>query len=232
MKFFSIGSIISFSLLALSLAAPSPFQATEEKALQECNATNPVQRNIRQVISFGIAIGEKIKLTQEEKCHLLCFLQKVGFFDENANVRGQRLVNFTLEQSPILAQYSDVIISQVFQLVRSTKGYEDKCQKAFVAYHQFNQGIFELFVAGALQTVTGVKDTIGNSIANGKPAVDQDISQAVTVFLKFFDALMTDGAKELQREILAQGSNTQSQLYNDQSRGSSLQQRVIETEIL
>ena len=42
--------------------------------------------------------------------------------DENAEIRGQGLVNYTIHTVPELSSYVDILISQIFQLQRLTKG--------------------------------------------------------------------------------------------------------------
>ncbi|WP_272686984.1 pheromone/general odorant binding protein [Providencia sp. PROV051] len=201
MKSFVTGLVLALSLgLASATASPSQIEAKDDQALRECNVTNPVQRNPRLVVAQGIATGDRIKLSKEEKCFLLCFLQKVRLLNENAGIRNASgLIKYTLGQAPEIAKYSDVLIATLFQIDRSTKGFDDKCQKAFVVYHQFGQSIFTLAIADGLQSFTGIKDKIVNAIENGQ-AVDQDISKQVEQYLGFFDALVTSFAKESQNQ--------------------------------
>ncbi|XP_065210353.1 uncharacterized protein LOC135838592 [Planococcus citri] len=204
MKSLSIALLFTLSI-AFALASPAPDAAAaavpekEQKATTECNATNPVQQNPREKIAVVVATGQKAQFSHEEKCFLNCFLQKVGFFDENSNIKnGSGLIKYTVKQAPELAKYSDVLIAQIFQISRSTKHFEDKCQKAFVVYHQFAQGVFTLAVAEGLQSLTGIKEKIINAVENGQN-VDQDIQKQVQQYLTFFDALVTAFAQESQK---------------------------------
>lgn len=43
-------------------------------------------------------------------------------FDEDGNLRGPGLIKFARKNYPVIAQHNDVIIAQVFNLIRWTSG--------------------------------------------------------------------------------------------------------------
>ncbi|XP_065210302.1 uncharacterized protein LOC135838552 [Planococcus citri] len=210
----SFAVTLAFTLsLAIAFAAPSsPVQTLSkaDQALQECNATTSVKRDPRVVIFSSITTGDLAKFSHEEKCFLNCFIQKLGMFDENSNIRGQALVNFTIRETPELAKYSDVIIAQVFQLARMTQGIDDKCQKAFVAFHQFATNVFTLQIADELQSETGIKEKIINAIETGQH-VDQEIAQRVKQYLNYFDKFSSEVGNYVRDAARAQAAKLQSQ---------------------
>ncbi|XP_065210354.1 uncharacterized protein LOC135838593 [Planococcus citri] len=191
MNSLTVAFIFSLSL-AFALDAPSSTPKPSEKeakAIQECNATIPVKRNPREVIERNITGGLEVKLDQDEKCFLNCYLQKVGFLDQNSNIRnGKRLVNFTIRQDPKILNYSDVLIAQIFQISRSTKSINENCQKAFVIYHQFAQGIFTSELAYNLQADFRVKDKIVEAIETGR-RIDENFAHQIEESLTIYDSL-------------------------------------------
>ncbi|XP_065210317.1 uncharacterized protein LOC135838567 [Planococcus citri] len=157
--------VSSLSLISMLDAQSSINDAKiheEDKFTKECNVTNPVTRDPRDLIVWSLLNGARINLTQDEKCNLHCFLQKAKFVDENGNLLGTGLLNYTLKSIPEIAQYSDVLIAQIFQLRRSTKNMDnaDKCKKAFINYHQFGRNIFTLAIAKSLPGAENIKKVL------------------------------------------------------------------------
>ncbi|XP_065210309.1 uncharacterized protein LOC135838559 [Planococcus citri] len=195
----SFSFIFVFGLtLALAFAAGSSSNPEERrtKAAQECNATIPVSRNARDQVDKSVVFGGRANLTHEEKCFLNCVLQKVNFLDANSNIKNASgLVKFAIKDTPELANYSDIFIAQIFQISRSTKAIEDKCQKAFVIYHQFLQGTFSLAIASGLQTETGIREKIVNAVETGQkldasvPEQVKELLGNVDGFFKFLQAI-------------------------------------------
>ncbi|XP_065210313.1 uncharacterized protein LOC135838562 [Planococcus citri] len=194
---FSLSITFAFADPPSQSQSPVVLEDKDKKATEECNATIPVQRHTRTVLGSAIATGSTFRLTQDEKCFLNCFLQKVGFLDANtSSIRnGPGLVNYTLRHSPELVKYSDVLIAQIFQINRVTRGFTDNCFKAYLIYHQFAQNIFVLAIADGLQSYSGVKDKLTTATQTGQD-VNPDLSKQINEFLGFFDTLVTSIAKE------------------------------------
>ncbi|XP_065210303.1 uncharacterized protein LOC135838553 [Planococcus citri] len=202
MNSFVAGLVFLLSItfvFAVPAAVSSDTVNKTRQASDGCNATKAIQQ-----IILSIAAGQRVKLTEEDKCHVNCFLKAVRFFDENSDLRGQGLVNATLRQYPEAAKYSDVLIAKVFQLSRSTKGYDDKCQKAFVAFHQYATSIFELAIASDIEKATGVKNEIVDYVENGKP-ISQDLVKKLELLTGALDKISTSMAQELQKEVGLKG---------------------------
>ncbi|XP_065210314.1 uncharacterized protein LOC135838563 [Planococcus citri] len=192
-----LGTLTLIISLTFMLAESDPRSISEEKeikAFQECNATNPVQRNPSQVIIQGIVTGDVIDLSHEEKCNLYCFLQKVNFFDVNGNIHGQGLVNHTLKEAPVLAKHADIIIIQVYQTIKATKGVQDKCSKAVIAFHQYLHQLYVLSLAESLQEHTDLKSKITNAVNKGQ-SVPPELEKQVVEYLQVVEGILKAFAK-------------------------------------
>ncbi|XP_065211216.1 uncharacterized protein LOC135839217 isoform X3 [Planococcus citri] len=171
MKFLSVVVVFTVSL---ACAQASPAFANSEKLLQECNATYPVQQYSNLKIWDLISSGVGVQLSGVEKCFLLCLFRRDVAFDENVNLRNGKAsayVKDLLKGYPDIAKYKDVLMAQIFQITRSAKSYDDKCERAFVIHHQIALTVFTLRIAKSIE----------------------ETSQQLEQF-KFFDDLINDEA--------------------------------------
>ncbi|XP_065211217.1 uncharacterized protein LOC135839218 [Planococcus citri] len=193
MKFLSVVLVFAISL---ACAQADPALQHSEKLLQECNATYPVQQYSHLTIWLSISRGVGVQLSAAEKCFLLCLFRKYDVFDDNGNLRnGSAYVRKLLSAYPDIAKYRDVLMAQIFQIARSAKSFDDKCERAFVIHHQITLTVFTLRIARSIENVTHIKDeTTSINAIESRENIDQQTSQQLEQNLKFFDALINDEA--------------------------------------
>ncbi|XP_065211215.1 uncharacterized protein LOC135839217 isoform X2 [Planococcus citri] len=151
MKFLSVVVVFTVSL---ACAQASPAFANSEKLLQECNATYPVQQYSNLKIWDLISSGVGVQLSGVEKCFLLCLFRRDVAFDENVNLRNGKAsayVKDLLKGYPDIAKYKDVLMAQIFQITRSAKSIDDKCERAYVAHHHI------ILTIAMLQMTAGIE---------------------------------------------------------------------------
>ncbi|XP_065210304.1 uncharacterized protein LOC135838555 [Planococcus citri] len=168
----SLKVILSCSLL-LASAYGSPTYGRDDPT-SECNVTFPVLRNLREVFADSMFSGNNnIIVSQQEKCHLNCRLQKTGIFDENSNVRnGLELVDeindVRVGRQAASAKYTDIQVLQMYNIIASTKTIEDKCQKAYEFTYRFMESFALVGTAKVLEGMPSLKLKIYNAIETGQ----------------------------------------------------------------
>ncbi|XP_065211205.1 uncharacterized protein LOC135839215 [Planococcus citri] len=191
MKSMSVVLVFSISL-ACARADPA---ITSLEAIKKCGGWNLGLTPLNEVWNF-IAYGEDVKLSREQKCVLHCHMQEADFFNDNGYLRnGSAYVKALIHDIPSLGKYSDVLMAQIFQVARTARSIEDKCERAFVVYQQISWTITTLRIARGIEKVTHTKDTcISVNTVEGGQSDDQETSKKLEQYFEFFDALINDEA--------------------------------------
>lgn len=195
MKYFLLSSVFAVTF-AFALCAPQvgqPDIEREDKAKQECNVTFPVTQDPRALILASVMSGERIENPKNLSnlwCHLECFLQKMKFLDENADLRAPGVFKFAVKNIPELASNNHVFMVQLFQIYRSTKGMKnDKCFKTYITFHQFANAVFTIGVAEEINKDLNVREEVLKAISEGKP-LPQSLKKDIMDYLKFMNAVL------------------------------------------
>ncbi|XP_065206051.1 uncharacterized protein LOC135835628 [Planococcus citri] len=202
MKFIVLAAVFSIALVfAAAAPAEESFQQTvskrEEEALKQCNVTYPAAENTRVKLGLMVIKGETVPkdFNTSDWCNLYCNLEKLGFFDAQGKMQVRKIFKFTLKSLPEISPNSHTLLVHLFQIYRSTKGMEDKCSKAFVAYHRFAEAVFVSSVAVDLNAQTDVREKIVESVVTGEE-IPQEFQKYVEKYLKNVDLFVKQVAEQ------------------------------------
>ncbi|XP_065204568.1 uncharacterized protein LOC135834579 [Planococcus citri] len=115
----------------------------EEDAIKYCNELYPVSEDMHLKFARAVVRGEPIPmdLHSEETCHLNCYLDKLGFTDEEGEMDPNQIYTFLIEKLPELKVDKQILRIFLFQTYRFIKGMPDKCERAWLLYYRFVQAI-------------------------------------------------------------------------------------------
>ncbi|XP_065204571.1 uncharacterized protein LOC135834582 [Planococcus citri] len=115
----------------------------EEDAIKFCNELYPVSEDMHLKFARSVVRGEPfpIDLHSEETCHLNCYLDKLGFTDENGEMDPGKMYDLMVEKLPELKVDKQILRIFLFQTYRFINGMTDKCERAYLVYYRFVQAI-------------------------------------------------------------------------------------------
>ncbi|XP_065211224.1 uncharacterized protein LOC135839222 [Planococcus citri] len=187
-------SVVLVFIISLACARAAPGYSPSKETFQKCKAAYTFKQDPDYKIWTSIYGGVGVQLTYEEKCFLHCILQKDNYFDDNGNLRhGSKYIKDLLNSYPDIAKYVDVLMSQIFQIARSVKSFNDKCERAFTIYHQIHLTIITLRMARSIENVTHIKDRTFNTVESGN-SVGRETSKQLRQYFGFFDGLINNEA--------------------------------------
>ncbi|XP_065211209.1 uncharacterized protein LOC135839217 isoform X1 [Planococcus citri] len=147
-------SVVLVLIISLACTRASPgLWGTGKEPREKCNVTYRVQKFSDLKIWQNVHGGVDVQLNSAEKCFLYCLLRKDRFFDDNGYLRNgsaylKALLNYY--GSPIV-KYRNLLAAQIFQIARSAKSIDDKCERAYVAHHHI------ILTIAMLQMTAGIE---------------------------------------------------------------------------